>query len=271
MKKTLLIALALVAICIMPSCEKDPKPGEEPNEPTTDRIVFGNYEGMDVVTYDNIEWDYFEAGVSSTCSKSFDVNNDGKMDFSLRSIARANPNGDPSFPKTLFSIFIESILGFHGEEVISELYFHNDSTVTQTDSIPLIYIYTRRTCHKMNEFDIFDCSYNLTHIFSHGKNDAITIDDTFKTSSRFVLFESDEEFPYHPVPEVTEATVYQNLINAPYECYNFPLEEEVYIGFKYIGENTTRLGWIKIIIESDSNGYLIARPLETAIQKEYKD
>jgi hypothetical protein len=49
MKKTLLFAIALAAVCIMPSCKKDPKPGEEPNEPTTDRVVLCNYEGMDVV------------------------------------------------------------------------------------------------------------------------------------------------------------------------------------------------------------------------------
>ena len=53
MKKIVLFAMALAVVCFMPSCGKDPKPGEEP---TTNQITFGDYEGMDVVTYDNIEW-----------------------------------------------------------------------------------------------------------------------------------------------------------------------------------------------------------------------
>ena len=62
MKKALVLAFAWAAVCFMPSCGKDPKPGEEP---TTNQITFGNYEGMDVVTYDNIEWEYYEESVFS--------------------------------------------------------------------------------------------------------------------------------------------------------------------------------------------------------------
>ena len=69
--------------------------------------------------------------------------------------------------------------------------------------------------------------------------------------------------------EETEATVYKSIIEARDECFNLPLEEEVYVGFKYVDENGTRLGWIKLIVEHDANGDLIARPLEAAIQKEY--
>lgn len=51
MKKTFLFAMALAVICIMPSCEEEPKPGDEP---TINQITFGNYENMNVVTYDSI-------------------------------------------------------------------------------------------------------------------------------------------------------------------------------------------------------------------------
>ena len=61
MKKTSVIALALAAVCIMPSCEKDPKPSDEPSiEPTAEMIVFGNHTYMDVVTYNHVDWEYHE-------------------------------------------------------------------------------------------------------------------------------------------------------------------------------------------------------------------
>ena len=71
--------------------------------------------------------------------------------------------------------------------------------------------------------------------------------------------------------EETEATVYRSLIEARDESFNLPLEEGVYVGFKYVDENGARLGWIKLIVEYDANGNLIARPLDAAIQKEYME
>ena len=81
------------------------------------------------------------------------------------------------------------------------------------------------------------------------------------------VYESSVHFPYYFDLEETEATVYKSTIDAREDCFNFPLDEEIYVGFKYIEESRTRLGWIKIIIEPDANGDLIARPLEAAIQQ----
>ena len=107
MKKSLVLALALAAVCIMPSCGKDPKPGEEP---TTNQITFGNYEGMDVVTYDSIEWEYYELiGDMAYYSKEFDVNGDGTNDFSLLSKASVDPNSeDLNNPRYMYSILLNS-------------------------------------------------------------------------------------------------------------------------------------------------------------------
>lgn len=68
-----------------------------------------------------------------------------------------------------------------------------------------------------------------------------------------------------------EATVYVSEVLASEECYNFPIGEATFVGFKYVEESRTRLGWIKIIIEPNANGDLIARPLEIAIQKGYME
>ena len=45
MKKSLVFALALLAICIMPSCKKDP---------AQNKVVFGDSKGMTVTSYEGI-------------------------------------------------------------------------------------------------------------------------------------------------------------------------------------------------------------------------
>jgi|GEM_PF-1360892 len=270
MEKTLLFALALAAICVMPSCKKDPKPGEEPNKPTTDRIVFGNYEGMDVVTYDSIEWEYFEeSGVMSYHTKDFDVNGDGRNDFSLLSEVSVDPNSeDLNNPRYTYSIKLRSSqLSFHTQTVLNEVYLHVDTTIFPTDSIPLIYLDYRLTCNRQLESDPIQESYNLVVFVQHEKDDLLNLDDAF-SSSCYTLYESNKEFPYILDPEATEATVYQSEVLASEECYNLPIDEATFIGFKYVENSKTRIGWIKLIIEHDANGDLMARPLEAAIQKE---
>jgi hypothetical protein len=265
MKKTLLFAIALAAVCIMPSCEKDPKPGEDP---TINQITFGDYEGMDVVTYDNIEWEYYEYDVMSYYYKQFDVNGDGTNDFSLLSKASVDPNSeDLNNPRYMYSISLRSSkLSFHSQTILNEVYYHVDSTIYPTDSIPLIYLDRKLTCNKLLESDPLQESYNLGVLVQHEKDDLLDLNDTFGFSYRS-LFESNMEFPYFLNPEVTEATVYVSEVLAYEECYNFPIGEATFIGFKYIEESRTRLGWIKIIIEPNANGDLIARPLEAAIQQ----
>lgn len=268
MKKALVLALALATVYIMPSCGKDPKPGEDPNEPTTDRIVFGSIEGMDVVTFDSIEWDYYEGFDESYHSKDFDLNGNGICDFSLKSVASADPNSDPINPRYMYSISLYSgELRFHSQTVLNEVYSHVDSTIYPTDSIPLIYLDYKLTCNKLLESDVLIESYNLDVPVQHEKDDLMNSDDTFVLSPYygFSLFQSNREFPYILDLEAVGATVYESAISE--ECYNLPIGEATYIGFKYIEESRTRLGWIKLIIEHDANGDLIATPLEAAIQK----
>ena len=274
MKKMLLFAMVLAAVCIMPSCEKDPKPGEDP---TINQITLGDYEGMDVVTYDNIEWEYFELNSDmSYYSKEFDVNGDGTNDFSIVSEVSVDPNSeDLNHPRYMYNISLHSSsnLKFHSQTVLNEVYYHVDSTIYPTDSIPLIYLDYRLTCNKLLESDPLQESYNLDVLVQHEKDDMLNSDDSFMSSPYpyFVLYESNREFPYLLNPEVTEATVYVSEVLASVECYNLPIGEATYIGFKYMEESTARLGWIKIIIEYNANGDLIARPLETAIQTECMD
>ena len=271
MKRLVLFAMALAAVCIMPSCGKDPKPNDN-DEPTAEKITFGNYEGMDVVKYDNIEWDYYEeSGVMSYNTKDFDVNGDGINDFYLTSIVSISPyqHDERTYTITLRS----SKLEFHSQRSTIEVYRHLDSTIIHTDSIPLIYIDEVMSCGKVDESDIFEEMYSRRGVKIHSKDDVLNMNDSIfvATMDGGYLYESSVHFPYYMDLEVTEATVYRSIIEARDECFNLPLEEEVYVGFKYVDENGARLGWIKLIVEYDANGNLIARPLEAAIQKEYME
>jgi hypothetical protein len=274
MKRLVLFAMALAVACIMPSCGKDPKPNDN-DEPTAEKITFGNYEGMDVVKYDNIEWEYYEeSGVMSYYSKEFDVNGDGTNDFSIGSKVSVDPNSeDLNHPRYMYSITLRSSsnLKFHSQTILNEVYLHVDSTIYPTDSIPLIYLDYKETCNKLLESDPLQESYNLDILVQHEKDDMLNSDDSFVISPYpyFILYESNMEFPYLLNPEVTEATVYVSEVLAWEECYNLPIDVATYIGIKYVEDSRTRIGWIKLIIEYNANGDLIARPLEAAIQKEY--
>ena len=82
MKKTLFFVLALAAICIIPSCKKDP---------AQTKVVFGNSKGMSVTTYENSplveqyghdSWGYF-----------IDLNNDGQNDVQFYSMSEIMEGG----------------------------------------------------------------------------------------------------------------------------------------------------------------------------------
>lgn len=82
MKKTLLFALALASICILPSCKKDP---------AQNKVVFGKSKGMSVTPYENSpmveqyghdSWGYF-----------VDFNNDGQDDVQFHSTSEVMEGG----------------------------------------------------------------------------------------------------------------------------------------------------------------------------------
>jgi hypothetical protein len=82
MKKTLLIALALVAICIMPSCVKDSE---------KDKIVFGNDRGMSVISYEGIP--LVEQYGHNSWGYTIDLNGDGQHDVQFHSTSEIAEGG----------------------------------------------------------------------------------------------------------------------------------------------------------------------------------
>jgi hypothetical protein len=268
MKKTLLFALVLTAFCIMPSCEKDPISNDEPNEQSSDNIVFGNYEGMIVTTYDNLEWNYSEDSEHVFYSLYINLDTIGEYNgFCLYSHLSRNPIAHLlTDPLNYYEIYIISDnVKFNCNSVNKEAYYHADSTIIQTDSIQLIYIDDILSCNKISESDqlLPDYSREDVILVQHNTNETLGLEDYYKTLEYSYLFQSNSVFPTQIVLDTTDVIVYDTFTYATEECFNFPLNEEFYLGFKY-GE---RLGWIKLIIELNANGHYCPKPLEVAVQK----
>jgi hypothetical protein len=82
MKKSLFFALALAAICIMPSCVKDL---------TQTKIVFGNNNGMSVISYEGIP--LVEQYGHNSWGYTIDLNGDGQHDVQFHSTSEIAEGG----------------------------------------------------------------------------------------------------------------------------------------------------------------------------------
>ncbi len=270
MKKNLPFLLVVLMVGLIISCHKEPQPN---NEQTIDSITFGDYEGMDIFTYDSIEWEFVdnEDMGSIFYYGSFDANGKG---VGLRTLLTHSPSfWIPGEPLNYYEIGIHSDdLAFHFQTVSNDVFYHVDSTVIQTDSVTLIYTDGISSCTQISESDLLDYSYQINVLVQHNKNETLNKKDSFKNSlswgSFYIpLYISNAEYPYVTALDTTDVIVYQSYINAAEECLWPPLNEPFFLGFKTSDEKGDRLGWIKFIIEPNANGHYIPKPLEAAIQK----
>lgn len=272
MKKNLIFLLVVLMVGLIISCHKEPQPN---NEQTIDSITFGDYEGMDVCTYDSIDWEIIDNENMGNILYygGFDVNGKG---VGLRTLLTYSPDfWIPGEPLNYYEIGLYSDdLAFHFQTVSNDVFHHFDSTVIQTDSVTLIYIDGISSCTQISESDQLDHSYQINVLVQHNKNETLNKKDSFKNSlswdwdSHYIpLFISNAEYPYVTALDTTDVIVYQSYINAAEECLWPPLNEPFFLGFKTSDEKGDRLGWIKFIIEPNANGHYIPKPLEAAIQK----
>jgi hypothetical protein len=267
MKKTIPFLLVVLLTGLIISCHKESQPN---NEQTFDSITFGNYEGMDVFTYDSIDWelDEFLEGIGYYGGITV-----GGKTISLKTMVLSNPyNGNPLDCYEI-SIGAEDDFTFHNKRINYNEYEHVDSTIIQTDSVTLIYVDGITSCYQISESDQHIGSTVMGVLAKHDKNDVLTKKDftTPSTWSNYFykpLFISNAECQIQIAYESINAIVYESYINAASECLNFPLDEPFFLGFKCTDELGERLGWIKLIIEPNADGYYIPKPLEASIQKQ---
>lgn len=268
----LLITALLIAGIV--SCEKDPNGNGGNDIPLASSITFGNYEGMQVVTFDSIDWEYSYNESGETFETSIDLDGDGNPDFHLFSL----------YLDTIWPDFGYIDLGtnldrvsFHAELVEKEKYLKTDSTIIQTDDIPLVYLDKKEYCYQIDGSELIDQHPDVM-LVRHEKEDILNTTDVFSLGL-FDLFHSTRSVENHYVEYdeetgIATADVYQTYLDTSDECWNYPIGEAFYIGFKcpsqeiiYDDGVCRRLGWIKLIIEPNDNGFYLGRPLEIAIQK----
>lgn len=276
MRKTVLFAFMMILVTAI-SCTKDPDQNGNDIQ-TKDNITIGNYEGMIVTRYDSIDWFYYENikyedTIYIMYSGGFTIKNgNDSLSFGLQTLLQRNPIASlPTDPLNYYEISIDSYdLAFHYNTVSKDAYLHTDSTIIQTDSVTLIYVDEIISCNQIDESDPYqpDYSYVSEVLIQLNKNEVLNKDDSFALFDYPInLFQSNAVFPTQVLLDTTDVTMYGTWTFANEECFNFPLDEEFYIGFKYSNESRDRIGWIKLIIEPDANGHYYVKPLESAIQE----
>ena len=247
MKKTLFFVLALTAICIIPSCKKDP---------AQTKVVFGNGEGMSVTTYENSplveqyghdSWGYF-----------IDLNNDGQNDVQFHSQIIGSPGVGRYIVTELICHENIALLG----DIINQQRFLHIDTVgcSIDDSIMYIYINHTITCNQINETDSIVSTNEKFSLYADNAGQSFDSGNSFMSTNVTL-----KNRPYYfPIGDETtiENIVYQHMQYEKYDCDAFPMDEEKYIGFKITKNDRNRLGWMKVILHHD-----YVELLETAIQK----
>ncbi len=253
MKKTLVFALALAAVCIMPSCEKNPQPGEEP---TTNQITFGNYEGMDVVNYDTI--------LHMVGTLSMDLDQDGIDDLKVESRFEPSYEGQTFDSQILKLYCLNENIALFGETVENESYIHRDTFITEEEGFTFVsHLLNYSTCEKEEEddevltTDAFVATANV-------EGGALSTTEDF-LSEQVVLFRENIDIALEPV--TSNDTIYYSTQTYDFSCDNYETNTMTYIGFKLTHDGKSRLGWLKIYLSSTFGNVVHAEIHETAIQR----
>lgn len=278
MKKSLLIVLALTAICLMPSCKKDPDPnnngqGEQPTDTipmgndtipdvpvATDKFFFGDATNMIVTTYDTImEFD------DNNRPFLLDLNGDGIDDIKIETIFDGPLAIGPYQTLTLYCLNQHTEI--LGDTVVKESYSHRETSTSENNGwVITTRKYVLSTCEKIAEDDPLN-NTKVFEVFANDADDAFGIDDHFQ-SGNAVLFR--ESYAYSlSDPNVDNQTVTTNYTQFIYTCWNFPTNEEKYIGFRINQNGNQRYGWLKIkLVPTWENKVVDTELIETAIQKQ---
>ena len=259
MKKQLsiMMALAVLAIGIITSCKKDPIPNN--NEQNDEQIHFGDTTGMIVTTYDSI-MSYDESWRPFV----LDLNGDGTDDIKIETIYDG-PLAIGEFQTlTLHCLYNQTEL--LADSVAKESYSHRETTIDTTGEYTITTnssIFS--TCDKIEENDPVHVS-NVFEAFAFDRDDLFDIDAHFQ-SGKVALFRQDVRYSLAD-PDDINHTVSINAYESIYSCWNFPTDEEKYIGFRITKNGNSRYGWLKIKLHPTWGGKVVDTELiETAIQK----
>ena len=251
MKKHIPFLIALLMIAM--ACQKDPDPNNNGQDPSTT-------DGMIVTIYDTImEYD--------DNSKPFilDLNGDGTDDIKIETVYDG-PLTIGNY-QTLSLYCLNGSIEVLGDSIVKETYSHRDTTITTNNGwTTTTYGYTFSTCDKVDETDYVG-NTKVFELQASDAKDPLSLNDHFQFAEVKIFRENFSYSLYDP-DEATQ-TVMGNHNKYIYDCWNFPIDEEKYIGFKLITNGETRLGWLKIKLHPTwGNSVVDTELIETAIQRQ---
>lgn len=260
MKKHILLfsTLALMVIAIISACKKDPDPNN--NEPSSDTIYFGDTTGMIVTTHNAImEFD------DNNKPLMIDLDGNGTHDIKIETCY----DGPMSIGEyqTLTLHCLHNHTELLGDSIVKVSYSHRESVISQYGDLTLLrQIYRFSTCEMTSAND----QVNHTKVFELYAND---FDDSFDEEDPFLstqvkLFDEDLHYVVENSYSPNGDTLMIDDYSFNYRCWNFPTDEEKYIGFKLTSNGKSRLGWLKIKLHPNwGNSVVDTELIETAIQK----
>lgn len=247
MKKSLFFALALTAICIMPSCTKDS---------ANNKVFFGNGERMSVKSYEGIS--LVQQYSHTSWGYTIDLNGDGKDDVQFHSESIGSPAVGRDIVTTLNCL--NENVSLLGDIINQEVFLHIDTTdLFTTDSTHLeAGIYHTITCNQIAETDSVISNTEKLSLYAKNAGDTFDQESTFM-STNVIL--KDRSYTIPCGSETIGNITYHVMKIIKNDCDVFPMDEAKYIGFRITENNKSRLGWMKVILHQDH-----VELLETALQ-----
>ena len=277
MKKTLFLTLAITTICIMSACNKD-------LDWFTNKITFGDTKDMDVFVYDSTFLSYSNPTQDEpvtvnwiTCSSFVDLDYDGIGDVLFESYggdfwaSQYMSNDDYLSIHQCFTSSIScgnygSKVALYCDETHYDSYYHSDTTILHSNDTTIVVIESVENHKPTSASDIYYGTYPSRILHPCNTGDQLSEKDFFERNPRPVF-----AFPYGAYGEEyhsNDTVVYNVDYYFDDPSFNFPLDEEKYIGLRLkTDDGKIKLGWLKIILVSQPDGTHRMRLLETAIQK----
>ena len=193
-----------------------------------------------------------------------DLNNDGFDDIKI--VTNYDGPMDIGEHQTLTLYCLHQYIEILADTVVKESYSHRETSTSENNGwVITTRKYVLSTCEKIAEDDPLN-NTKVFEVFANDADDAFGIDDHFQ-SGNAVLFR--ESYAYSlSDPNVDNQTVTTNYTQFIYTCWNFPNNEEKYIGFRINLHGNPRYGWLKIkLVPTWSNKVVNTKIIETAIQK----
>ncbi len=217
-------------------------------------IIIGNIDGMEIKTIDStITGVPFAPG-----SLNLDVNNDGKMDIQYNISFGGSPGSGYAGIHTLNILNSNISLGVYS--YYDTTFFRNDTVYDSTIGLYAymnkLYFFTRHTSAdsvvSLNNYPF------KTKILE--KENKLNQADQFRSQQTYLMNYS---YDHKTVIKQTKDTTYVLVYNENINKNPYPLNKEIYFGFRINDNGVSRLGWLRFMIIADAD----AKIIETAIQK----